>query len=128
LFPNPDGLLRPGQYGRVRIGRAGEGRDSIAIPEKALILVQNSYSVAVLGPGDKVQMRRVQVGASTAGQRVIESGLEAGERIVVEGMQKVTDGASVRPEPARDDAGVAAQPAASSPTQPANPTAAAQKP
>jgi membrane fusion protein (multidrug efflux system) len=100
LFPNPDGVLRPGQYGRVRLRRKDQGHDVIVVPDKALISVQGSYSVAVIGAGNKAQLRAVKVGASSEGLRVIESGLEAGETIVVEGVQKVADGAPVRPESA----------------------------
>jgi RND family efflux transporter MFP subunit len=100
LVPNPDGFLRPGQYGRVRIRREREGNDVLTAPEKALLLVQGTYSLAVIGPDDKVQLKRVQVGPSVNGERMIQSGVNEGERIVVEGLQKVSDGAHVKPEPA----------------------------
>jgi membrane fusion protein (multidrug efflux system) len=100
LVPNPDGALRPGQYGRVRIRRQDAGRDVIAIPEKALISVQGSYSVAVVGPDNKVQLRRVEVGPSVSGLRVLEKGVAEGDHVVVDGVQKVSDGAPVDPHPA----------------------------
>lgn len=100
LVPNPDGFLRPGQYGRVRMRRPNEGNNVLTVPEKALLLVQGTYSLAVIGPDDKVQLRRVQVGPSVNGERTIQSGVNEGERIVVEGLQKVSDGAHVKPEPA----------------------------
>ena len=49
LFPNPDALLRPGQYGRVRIRAPTRGADALVVPEKALISVQGTYSVGVVG-------------------------------------------------------------------------------
>lgn len=100
LFPNPDKFLRPGQYGRVRLPRPSEGHNVLAIPDKALIMVQGTYSVAVVGDEDKVQLRRVQVGPSVNGLRLIEDGVKEGERVVVEGTQKVSDGAKVKPEQA----------------------------
>lgn len=103
LVPNADGLLRPGQYARVRVRQTDAGRNVVTVPEKALAMVQNTYSVAVVD-GDTVQMRRVRVGASAGGQRVIEEGLKGGEQIVVEGLQKVTDGSKVRAQPAAEDA------------------------
>jgi RND family efflux transporter MFP subunit len=105
LIPNPDGLLRPGQFGRVRIRRQDAGRDVIAIPERALISVQGSFSVGVVGPDNKVQLRRVEVGASVDGKRIIDKGLADGERIVVDGVQKISDGAPVDPRPAPDTPG-----------------------
>jgi len=100
LFPNPDGLLRPGQYGRIRLRSTDAGHNALAVPEKALILVQGSYSVGVLTQDDKVQMRRVQTGPSVEGLRVIEQGVEEGERVVVEGVQKISEGAQVKAEEA----------------------------
>jgi membrane fusion protein (multidrug efflux system) len=105
LVPNPDQVLRPGQYGQVRIPREDAGRDVIAIPERALINVQGSYSVGVVGPDNKVQLRRVDVGPSVKGLRVIDKGLADGDRIVVDGVQKISDGAVVDPRPAPDTPG-----------------------
>ena len=104
LVSNPDGALRPGQYGRVRIKRVNEGQGVLAVPEKALISVQGSYSVAVVGPDNKVQMRKVDLGAAAQGMRIVDKGLAEGDRIVVEGTQKVQDGALVDPRPAPDAA------------------------
>ncbi len=100
LFPNPDGSLRPGQYGRVRIERDDQGKAARAVPEKALISVQGTYSVGVVGADKKVKLRAVELGASAKGMRIVTSGLNEGENIVVDGVQKVTDGASVTPSPA----------------------------
>jgi membrane fusion protein (multidrug efflux system) len=105
LVPNPDAALRPGQFGRVRIPRQDAGRDVIAIPERALISVQGSYSVGVVGPDNKVQLRKVDVGPSVKGLRVIAKGLADGDRIVVDGVQKISDGAVVDPRPAPDTPG-----------------------
>lgn len=107
LLPNPDGNLRPGQYGRVRIRRPEAGHDVLVVPEKALIPMQGTYSLGVVGPDDKVQLRRVDVGPSVQGLRVIEKGVVEGERIVVEGVQKIGDGAVVVPKPAPEGSGAA---------------------
>jgi membrane fusion protein, multidrug efflux system len=95
LFPNPDGLLRPGQYGRVRLRRPDIGAGTLVVPDKALAQVQGSYSVAVVGADNKVKMRRVEVGPVAGPLRIIKSGVSAGERVVVEGLQKVSDGTLV---------------------------------
>ena len=95
LFPNPDGLLRPGQFGRVRLRRNDLGGNALVVPERAVIQVQGTSSLAVVGPGEKVQLRRVEVGPSADGWRMITAGLQEGERVVVDGVQKVTDGATV---------------------------------
>ncbi|HXN33455.1 MAG TPA: efflux RND transporter periplasmic adaptor subunit, partial [Polyangiaceae bacterium] len=111
LIPNPEGNLRPGQYGRVRIQRPEAGRAVLVVPEKALISVQGTYSVGVVGSDNKVQLRRVDVGPSVQGLRVVDKGVIEGERIVVEGVQKISDGVAVVPkgvpDPASSSAAVA---------------------
>ena len=97
LFPNPDALLRPGQYARVQQRSLDSGK-ALVVAQKALVEVQGTYSLAVVGDDDKVQLRRVEVGPSTGNERVITKGVSAGERVVVEGVQKVSDGAPVQPE------------------------------
>jgi membrane fusion protein, multidrug efflux system len=100
LIPNPDGLLRPGQNGRVRLRRAQENLQALVVPQKALISVQGTYSLGVIGDDDKVQLRRVKVGESQQGTSVIDDGVNEGERIVVEGVQKISDGVRVQASPA----------------------------
>jgi membrane fusion protein, multidrug efflux system len=100
LFPNPDGSLRPGQYGRIRLRRQDAGQNALVVLEKALIQVQGTYSLAVVGADNKVQQRRVEVGPSNGELRIINSGVGVGERVVVEGLQQARDGAVVNPQPA----------------------------
>ena len=100
LVPNPDGVLRPGGYGKVRIKRKDVGKQAIVVPEKALIAVQGQYSVGVVGPDNKVSIRKVELGPSVNGLRVVEKGVTEADTIVVEGIQKATDGAVVAAKPA----------------------------
>jgi len=100
LFPNPEGILRPGLYARVRMRRATSGQEAIVVAQRALLEVQGTYSLAIVGQGNKVELRRVEVGPNTGSERVISKGLAVGERVVVDGVQKVSDGAIVVPEDA----------------------------
>jgi membrane fusion protein (multidrug efflux system) len=104
LFPNPDHLLRPGQYGRVRMRRSDAGGNVLVVPERALIQVQGTYSLAVVGPGNKVSLRKVEVGPNAGTQRIVTSGVKEHDQIVVEGVQKATDGAVVVPQPMSSNA------------------------
>jgi len=126
LFPNPAGLLRPGQYGRVRIPRGEEGHGALVVPEKALVFMQGKYSVGVVDDAGKVTMRSVELGARTLGLCEVKTGLNEGETIVVEGVQKISDGAQVKPEPVPPEA-AADKPAADKPPSGAPPAVAADK-
>lgn len=125
LVANPDGILRPGEYARVRIRRENEGKDVVVVPEKALISVQGTFSVAIVGPDNKVTLRRLELGASSEGNRVITKGLEGGERIVVDGVQRVSEGAVVDPHPAPPAGAPSATAPPPSPQAPAGSAAAA---
>jgi membrane fusion protein (multidrug efflux system) len=100
LVSNPEGILRPGEYARVRIRRENEGQNAVVVPEKALVAVQGTYSVAIIGEGNKVSIKPVTLGPSSAGFRIVLTGLTGGEKVIVDGLQKVTDGAVVDPKPA----------------------------
>jgi len=98
VFPNPNALLRPGQYARVRGALPGQGENTLIVPQAAVSEVQGSFSVAVVLSDDKVQIRRVEVGPRVGTRWIINSGVTAGERVITEGLQKVTDGMLVKPE------------------------------
>lgn len=100
LFPNAEGALRPGQYARVRIQREDQGKAALTVSEKALINVQGSYSVAVVGADHKAKLRQVELGPPSQGMRIVNKGLSEGELVVVEGVQRITDDAPVNAKPA----------------------------
>jgi membrane fusion protein (multidrug efflux system) len=98
LFPNPTNLLRPGQFVRVRV-LIGTKRGALLIPQRAVIELQGSYQIAVVGRDNKVEMRPVKPGERVGSLWVIDEGLKPGERVVAEGVQKVKQGISVKPRP-----------------------------
>jgi membrane fusion protein (multidrug efflux system) len=93
-FPNPDGLLRPGLYARVR-AVTGTLPSALLVPQRAVRELQGSQQVAVVAPDGTVDLRAVTVGERIDGLWVIQKGLEPGERVVVEGLQKVRQGMKV---------------------------------
>ena len=95
IFPNPDNVLRPGQYGRVRFVSYIRPA-ALLVPQKAVTELQGMYQVAVVGSDDRVSIRTVQVGEQTGPMWIIEKGINRGERVVVEGVQKVRDGMPVK--------------------------------
>ena len=109
-FPNPGRVVRPGQYGRARFVTETK-KGALLVPQRAVIELQNLYSLAVVGAGNKIEFRNVKVGPRVDELWVIEDGLKPGEKIVVEGLQKVRDGAVVSPKPAAAAGKGAAEPA-----------------
>jgi membrane fusion protein, multidrug efflux system len=95
-FSNPGGLLRPGQFGRVRFPVTTR-KGAIVVPQRAVQELQGTYNIYVVGPDSIVQVRTVKPANRVGGDWVIASGLEPADRIVVEGLQKVRPGAKVRP-------------------------------
>ncbi len=96
LFPNPDYMLRPGQYGLVRAETTFK-TNTIVLPQRAVIQSQGAYQVAVIGGDNKIQLKTVKVGRQISGNWVIDSGIQAGDHVVVEGTLKAKDGAMVVP-------------------------------
>src|SRR5689334_5152795 len=98
-FPNPNNLLRPGQYGRV-LAEMGTQKSALLVPQRAVTELQGSYQLAVVGPDNKVSIRPVKVGPNIGKMLIIQDGLKPQERIIVEGLQKVKDGTVVTPRAA----------------------------
>jgi membrane fusion protein (multidrug efflux system) len=95
-FPNPDGLLRPNGFGRVRL-LVGKAENALLIPQKAVIEQQGGSAVFVIGADNKVSQRTVVLGPQFESSVVVTQGLKAGERIIVEGQQKARPGMPVNP-------------------------------
>jgi RND family efflux transporter MFP subunit len=93
-FPNPNNLLRPGQFGRV-VAEMGTQKSALLVPQRAVTELQGSYQLAVVGSDNKVSIRPVKVGPNIGKMLIIQDGLKAQERVIVEGLQKVKDGTVV---------------------------------
>jgi len=96
LFPNPDAVLRPGLYAKLRAPTV-TARNALLVPQQAVQETQGVYQVAVVGSDDKVAFRTVKIGKQVDGLWIIDEGLEPGERVVTDGLQKVKDGTAVNP-------------------------------
>jgi len=98
-FPNPGNILRPGQYGRVRVETSMK-KGALLLPQSAIAQSQGSYQAAVVGSDHKVSMRTVKPGETVGTMRVIDEGVKPGDQVVVEGLQKIREGTLVTPKPA----------------------------
>ncbi len=97
-FPNPHFLLRPGQFVRVRVF-GGVRKGALLIPQRAVMELQGSYQVAVVGPDNRVDLRQVKPGERIGPLWMIDAGLNPGDRVVAEGVGKVKQGIVVTPKP-----------------------------
>jgi membrane fusion protein (multidrug efflux system) len=95
-FPNPNNLLRPGQFGNVK-AKTMVLQNAIVIPQQALNEVQGTYEVAVVTSQNKIHIQPVQLGPQMGAMQVIESGLKPGEHIAVESVGKLREGMPVKP-------------------------------
>lgn len=98
LFPNPDNILRPGGFVRVRV-TVRKIPGALLVPQRAVNELQTSYEVAVVTSENKVEIRPVKVGDRVGTLWLIEEGLKPDDRVVVEGVQKIQDGQLVKPMP-----------------------------
>ena len=98
-FDNADGVLIPGQFAKLRLGRA-KATPALLISERAVGTDQNKKFVLVVGNDNKATYREVTLGSSIDGLRVVTAGLRADERIVVSGLQRVHPGSLLAPQQA----------------------------
>ncbi len=95
-FPNPEGSLRPGQFGRVRAA-AEVAENAILVPRLAVQEIQGSKSVLVVGPDNMVALRTITPGESAGEYLIVRDGVKPGERVIVDGIQKARPGTAVNP-------------------------------
>lgn len=97
-FPNPNYVLRPGQFALVR-ARTQIRTNALEVPQRAVTELQNSYQVATVDAQNKAHIQPVTVGEQVGSNWIINTGLKPGDRVIAEGTQKVKDGTEVKPEP-----------------------------
>ncbi|MGD9353095.1 MAG: efflux RND transporter periplasmic adaptor subunit [Desulfobacterales bacterium] len=95
-FPNPDKLLRPGQFAKVKI-EVDVLKDGILIPQRCISELQGTFSVFIVGENNKIERREVKVGPKVRDSWLIAEGLKPGEKVVYEGLQLAKDGVVVEP-------------------------------
>lgn len=95
-FPNPDRILRPGLYAKVRV-EMGIVKGALLVPQRCVNELQGKYSVFVVKEDNTIETRQVSVGEKIDDLQIITEGLKVGESIVLEGLQKVGAGLIVNP-------------------------------
>lgn len=90
-FPNPQRIVRPGQYARVRFPVEAIP-NALLLPQRCVQELQATYSVFVVGPEDKAEFRKIVVGPRIDTFYVVKEGLKPGEKVVLGGVQKLQNG------------------------------------
>ncbi len=100
VFPNPEDILRPGMYAKIR-AQIGVRRDALLVPQSAVFEIQGQYEIASVGADNRITIHSVKPGNKVGALWLIDQGVSAGERVVTEGVQDVKNGMQVRPIVAR---------------------------
>jgi membrane fusion protein (multidrug efflux system) len=90
-YPNPDRIVRPGQFARVRFPLEVI-LNALLVPQRAVTELQATYSVYVVGADNKAEFRKITPGPRFGSFYAVTAGLKPGEKIVVEGIQKLHNG------------------------------------
>lgn len=98
LFPNPVYILRPGQFGRIRV-QTQVRSNSIVVPQRSVSELQSIYQVTTVDEQNKAHIVAVKTGDRVGSNWIIENGLKPGQRIIVEGALKAKEGQPVNPKP-----------------------------
>lgn len=97
VFANPDELLSPGFFARIRV-RQSAPYQAILLPDRAIGTDQAQHFVWLVNQENQVEYRKVELGAHIGQSRVIVQGLKPEEWAVIEGIQKLKPGIKVNPE------------------------------
>lgn len=95
-IPNPERLLRPGQFVRVRVVLE-ERDDALLIPMAAISYDQSRQIAYVVGPDDKAAVREITTARTYGDRLLVTSGLRPGDRIIVDNLQRLSEGVAVQP-------------------------------
>jgi membrane fusion protein (multidrug efflux system) len=97
-FPNPNKILLPGQFARIRV-QYRNLKNAVVIPRKAVIELQGRFRVYMVNQQNQVEAVEIELGPEAGNDIVVLSGLKGNETIIVEGLQKVRPGMQVDPQP-----------------------------
>jgi membrane fusion protein (multidrug efflux system) len=100
--PNPDGLLKAGQYVRVQVATAVQP-NTLLVPQRAVQVLQDKNFVWIVDKAGKAQMRDVRMGPQQGNYWIVEQGLAAGDVVIVDGTQKLKPDLPVKGQPLPED-------------------------
>lgn len=96
-FPNPEGLLKPGQYAKVVV-KIADVKDALLIPQRCISELQGQYSVYIVNAENKVESKKITVGEQIGDMQIVVSGITSDDKVVIDALQKVGSGMEVIPK------------------------------
>jgi membrane fusion protein (multidrug efflux system) len=99
-FANPDGLLRAGNTGKIRLGL--QHKDALAVPESATIEMQDKVFVFAVADSNKVEKRPISIIGKSGDNYLVKEGVKAGDRIVLSGVDHLQEGSVINPQQKTD--------------------------
>ena len=94
IFPNPGNILRPGQFGKVRV-TVETRKGALVVPQEAVVELQGNYHVAIVDENNKVAIRPTKMGERFGALWEVTDGLKPGDKVIVQGGQKARPGSAV---------------------------------
>ncbi|WP_316822699.1 efflux RND transporter periplasmic adaptor subunit [Pedobacter gandavensis] len=107
IFPNPNGLLRSGNTGKIRLEEQHE--QVVMVPKAATMDVQDKIFVYLVGPKNKLERRAITISGKSGNNYLIKDGLKKGETIVYSGLDGLAEEAEIKPKPLNADSVYRAQ-------------------
>jgi membrane fusion protein (multidrug efflux system) len=99
--PNPDGLLKAGQYVRVQVATAVQP-NTLLVPQRAVQVLQDKNFLWIVDKAGNAQMRDVHMGPQQGNYWIVEQGLAPGDVVIVDGTQKLKPDLPVKAQPLPD--------------------------
>lgn len=97
-FPNPDFILRPGLYAKVKV-QLEVKKGALLIPQRCIMELQGQYSVYVVNDKNIVESRQIVAGQKVGDYWLVTEGLTGNEKLVIDALQKVRTGMEISPSP-----------------------------
>ncbi len=96
IFPNPEGLLKPGMYSKIK-AEMNISKGALLIPQRCLTELQGQYSAFAINDSNQVITRQLKISHKIGDMCIVSDGLKIGDRIVIDGIQKVADNVTIKP-------------------------------
>lgn len=103
-FPNPQGLIRSGNTGKIRLSL--QHNNALVIPQSATIEVQDKVFVFALADSNKVKKQAISIVGKRGTDYLVKDGVKAGDQIVLSGLDHLQEGTVITPQKATDKVAV----------------------